>query len=575
MQAVGAFCSPVADGPTFNEETVLLTTHVALSRRRGSASVPALSSVAQGVAAMAAIAAAAIGPARAADAEFNWTTTLKQSAMFRAEERDPRLISGGSSATQDDGDRNFSKGLVSNRTDLLSEIDFKQDRLGFRVSGAVWFDPVYRRGNANDSPATSQGPANRFPEATADLHGRKIELLDAFVFGSFDLAGRSTTVRLGRHSLIYGESLFYGANGIAYAMAPVDVIKATSVPGTQFRELIRPVNQVSAQMALSRDVSFGAYYQLQWERTRLPASGSYLSTGDLLDSGGYQLQMIPPIPFVTASGWTANRTPDEKPGDGGQGGMQLKISVPAIGTEFGLYAVRYHERVPTIVLTDAAPTGLPGFLPQFLPSQYHLAFGRGARAYGASFSTGLGASSLAGELSLRDGAYLVADPVHGYAGNTLPRGRTLHGNLSLLTTYEPNLLATESSSAAEIACNTRLSVRNGQPIAANSTKSACALRLLYEPKYRQMASGLDLGVPVTASYTWGRSSAVPFFGPDRGGDVSVNFNFVYEDRWRVGLGFTHFYGPAGTTLDATGQAYSFKQSLADRDFVSLSLATTF
>lgn len=509
-----------------------------------------------------------------AQTELNWTTTLKQSAMFRIEDRDSRLISGGSSQAQDDGDRNFSKGLVSSRTDLLSEIDFKHDRIGFRVAGSAWLDPVYRRGNDNGSPSTSQGPGNRFPQPTADLHGRKIELLDAFVFGSFDLGVGSATVKLGRHSLIYGESLFFGINGIASAMVPIDVIKATSVPGSQFRELIRPVNQLSAQMSLSREVSIGAYYQLQWERTRLAGAGSYLSTADMLDVGGSQLQMIAPIPFVT-SGWTANRTADQKPQNGGQGGLQVKVSVPELGAEFGLYAVRYHERSPQLVLASARPTGMPAFLPQFLPSEYYLAYGSGARAYGASFSTGLGASSLAGELSMRDGAYLTADPVHGYSGESLPRGRTLHANLSLLTSYEPNWLTTEATSAAEIACNTRLSVRNGQPIAANSSKSACAVRAVYEPKYRQIASGLDLSVPVTASYTWGRSSAVPFFGVDRGGDVAMNLNFTYEDRWRFGVGYTHFYGPVGTALDATGQAFTFKQALADRDFISLSLATTF
>ena len=69
--------------------------------------------------------------------------------------------------------------------------------------------------------------------------------------------------------------------------------------------------------------------------------------------------------------------------------------------------------------------------------------------------------------------------------------------------------------------------------------------------------------------------AVPFFGADRSGDMSVSLNFNYLDQWRLGLGYTHFYGPAGTTLDAAGQAYSFKQPLADRDFVSVSLATSF
>lgn len=529
--------------------------------------------------AVASLAATALPSARAqtGEPEINWTTTLKQSAAFRVQEADPVLVSGGSSAASNDGDRNFSKGLISNRTDLLSEADVRFGQFGLRVSGAAWFDPVYRRGNANGSPQTSQGPANQFPEATQHLHGRKAELLDAFVFSSFSLGGHSGDVRLGRHSMIYGESLFFGSNGIAYAMVPVDVIKATQVPGSQFRELIRPVNQISGRLSLSRALSVGAYYQFAWERTRLPAVGSYLSTSDALDVGGTQLMMVPPFstPAFGYPGFVATRTADDTPGKGGQGGVQLRVSAPDIGTDFGLYAVRYHERAPQLVATDLAPTGLAAPRPTFLPSHYHLEYGRGVRAYGASFSKGMDEATVAGELSLRDGAYLVADPVAAYAGAVTPRGRSLHANLSTLMSFSPNVLAAESQMAAELACNRVLSVRNTGVLAANSTRSACAVRAAFEPRYRQVVPGLDVAVPVSASYTWGRSAAVRSFGPDRGGDISANVNLTYLERWRIGMGYTHFYGSANTPLDANGQFFTFKQSLADRDFVSVSLATTF
>lgn len=531
---------------------------------------------------------ARVGAAVAAgEPEVAWTTTVKQSAAFRVKSADPRLTTGGSSAAQDDGDRNFSTGIVSNRTDLLAEIDVKFPGYGFRASGAAWYDPIYRRGNNNDSPGTSQGPGNQFPKETADLHGRKAELLDAFAFASGDALGRPGTVKLGRHALVYGESLFYGINGIAYGMVPIDVIKATSVPGTLFKELIRPANQISGQLSLDANMSIGAYYQFAWERTRLPASGSYLSSADMLDKGGSELMMVPPIflpPFVvppnglSLPAFSATRTSDETPGNGGQGGVQLKFS--AQGTDFGLYAIRYHERLGNLYLTNPVPTGYasaPAFLglPPFLPSHYHLVFGKGARAYGASFSTGFESVSVAGEVSIRDGAYLVSDPVAAYAGHVGPRGRSLHANLSALISFEPNALTRESTAATEVACNQTLKVTNGEALAANSTKTACSLRVQYEPKFRQIASGLDLAVPVTASYTRGRSSAIPFFGVDKGGDVGVALNFTYLDTWRMGLGYTRFYGPVGTNLDDHGQQFTFRQSLADRDFVWLSIATTF
>ncbi|WP_077033364.1 DUF1302 domain-containing protein [Pelomonas sp. KK5] len=512
--------------------------------------------------------------------ELNWNTSVKYASAYRLKDRDQRLISGGSSAAADDGDRNFAKGFVSQRFDVFSEVDLRMGNGGVRASGAAWYDAVYNRSNDNDSPATSQGagPArNEFNRDTARLHGRKAELLDAFGFYSGDVGGHDVSVRLGRHAQVWGESLFYGNNGIAYAMVPIDVIKASSVPGTQFRELIRPVNQISGQINLSPSVVLGAYYQFSWEKTRLAGAGSYLSPADMLDAGGQQLMVIPAFTSNGFSypGFAAQRTADDRPGNGGQGGLQLRFSVADWGTDFGLYAVRYDERVPQLILQTLGPTGLRAPSPAMAPSSYHLYYGRGARAFGASFSQGLGESSVGGEVSIRDGATLVNDPVQAFAGRAPARGRSLHVNLSTLTSFEPNWLSQESSLAGELACNRTLSVSNGQAVAANSTRDACGVRVVYELKYRQIAPGLDVALPLSVSTTHGASSAVVNFGADRSGDVSLTANFNYLDKWRFGLGYTHFYGPVGTPLDAHGQNFSFRQALADRDFLSLTLATTF
>lgn len=517
-------------------------------------------------------------PASASDVEVNWNTTLKESFAVRTRKRNDVLVNGGSSAAQDDGDRNFSRGLVSARTDVFTELDLKYKGFGVRGSAAGWYDPVYHRTNDNDSPSTSQGAGasgNEFTDATKRRHGGKAEVLDAFAFASGEVGGFQSNLKLGQHTLVYGESLFFGNNGVAYGMVPIDVNKAISQPGVQFRDLALPVPQVSGQITLAPSVSLGAYYQFRWKKTRLPAAGSYLSGADMLDEGGSVLPMVPPIPVLLPNGWQANRTADREPGNSGQGGAQLRFSVPQIGTDFGVYATRYHERVPTFVLDSAAPTPPGSPLPPFLPTEYYLVYGKGVRAYGLSFSKAFDASSVAGEISVRDGAYLASDPVPAYAGGSIPRGRTLHVNLSTLTAFEPNFLIKEATAAAEIACNRTLKVTNGQPVASNSTRNACGLRVLYEPKFRQIMSGVDLATPLSVGYTHGRSSAIPFFGADKSGDVNLSFNFSYLDKWRMGLGYTHFYGPAGTVLDSTGQAYSFKQSLADRDFVSLSFAVAF
>lgn len=161
----------------------------------------------------------------------------------------------------DDGDRNFKRGLVSNRVDLFSEFDIAYKNMGLRLSGAAWYDDVYNRGNDNRSATVNSAsvPAGRFTSGTRDMMGRKAELLDAFVyFNSDEMSETPFTVRVGRHSVLYGETLFFGANGIAGTQAPIDTIKLLSVPGSQFKEIIRPVGQVSTQIQLSSSFSLGS-----------------------------------------------------------------------------------------------------------------------------------------------------------------------------------------------------------------------------------------------------------------------------------------------------------------------------
>jgi hypothetical protein len=252
-----------------------------------------------------------------------WDNTLKYSGAARVKARTETLANSGF-PNLDDGDRNFNRGPISNRIDLLSELDASYGAFGVRASGAAWYDSVYNSSTSNLSPSTynpTSVPSSDFTRATRDLHGRKAELLDAFIFGKGEIGDISASFRVGKHSLLWGESLFFGENGIAGTQAPVDLIKLLSVPGTQFKELIRPTNQLSAQLQLHARVALGAYYQLGWEANRIPASGSYFSRTDLFDVGGERLL----AGFVPGAGALAFvRAHDELAKSGGQGGLQLR-----------------------------------------------------------------------------------------------------------------------------------------------------------------------------------------------------------------------------------------------------------
>ncbi|AWY39008.1 DUF1302 family protein [Pseudomonas putida] len=516
------------------------------------------------------------------DLRVRWDNTLKYSAAWRTKGQSDKLIDGQTALNQDDGDRNFDKGLISNRLDLLSEMDITYQNVGARVSGAAWYDDVYNRGTDNNDPSRANSYSVDFDEFTDDtrtLHGRKGELLDAFLFGKTDFGDMQASGRVGQYAMQWGESLFYGMNGIAGGMAPIDVVKALSVPNTQFKELIRPVQQISGQLQLTPDVSIGAYYQFEWEANRLPAAGSYFSSSDSFGDGNERLFIGAPL-FPGAQPLAFFHGNDKEAKDSGQGGVQLRWRTESV--DWGVYAIRFHDKNPQLnVRPDFAnlnpQTGKAG--------EYYWVYPEGIESLGASFSTTLGNYNIAGEVSTRWNQPLASTNQHALApGEAINNdddplyatGRTLHANLSWLSSLEPNALIPEANFLGEIAWNRVMSVsKNKDAVDPNADRDATSLRLVYEPMYRQALPGLDLSVPIGASYTNGASEALGTgFGADHGGDLNIGLKGNYLNTWNLGLTYTHYYGPENTFLDANNH-YTFEQSLKDRDFIAFTVGRTF
>ena len=516
------------------------------------------------------------------DVRMRWDNTLKYSSAWRVHRQSDKLTEGQTSLNQDDGDRNFDKGLISNRLDLLSEFDVSYQNVGARVSGAAWYDDVYNKSNDNDSVGRvnsySVAP-DHFTDDTRDVHGRKAELLDGFIYGKGEIGDRAVSGRIGQYAMQWGESLFYGMNGIAGGMAPIDVVKGLSVPNTQFKELIRPVKQVSGQLQLTDDVSVGAYYQFEWEANRLPAAGSYFSTSDTFGEGNERMFIGAPL-FPGGQPLAFYHGQDKDAKDSGQGGVQLRIRGETV--DWGLYAIRFHDKSPQLnVRPDFAHlnplTGKAG--------EYYWLYPEGIEALGGSFSTTLGNYNLAGEVSTRWHQPLASTNQHtlmvgeGLDNDNNPlyaTGHTLHANLSWLASLEPSVVAQEASFLGEVAWNRTLSVtRNPDAVDPNADRDAWSLRTVYEPMYRQAFSGLDLSIPMGVSYTNGSSSALGTgFGADHGGDINIGIKGNYLNTWNLGLTYTHYYGPQNTFLDASNN-YTFDQTLKDRDFVAFSVSRTF
>jgi hypothetical protein len=519
------------------------------------------------------------------DLRLRWDNTFKYSVAARTQGPSGALVDPQVQPTavnQDDGDRNLRRTLVQNRFDLLSEADVQYGDFGVRASGAAWYDFVYNATNGNNSPATVNSVSvapDQFTDATSKLMGRKAELLDAFVIAKHRFGDMAGTLRAGRHALQWGESLFFGSNGIAGGQAPVDFIKLLSIPGLQFKEIIRPTWQVSGQLQATPAIAIGAYYQFEYEHNRLPAAGSYFSTLDFVGDGAERIFAGPPGgPFAAPQAFF--RSADLSAKDLGQYGFQLRVNSSELETDFGLYWIQYHAKDPQIYLNPGQPNFTTGQV-----GTYSLVYHENVSAFGASASKTFGQVNFAGEVSYRFNAPLVSDaqlvPPGTAADNSHhPRyavGRSLHANFSWIATLPPSFISREGTFLGELAWNMRVGIAaNPAALDPNTREQAVGFRFIYEPSYRQVVSGLDLSVPVVFGFNpAGRSSVVPAFngGVDQGGDLTVGVAGTYWDRWRVRVNYTIFLGTEGTYLDRNN-FLSFQQALKDRNYVSLSASAT-
>ena len=515
------------------------------------------------------------------------------------------------SANEDDGDHNFTKGLISSRFDLLAELDVAGPHFGGRLSGTTWRDAIYLRNNryagtplyaagvplgpviSTSNNATNQQPSE-FLASTRRQHGQGSELLDAFAYFKGEIGGMNGTLRVGKHTLQWGESVFFGQNGIANAQGPVDIAKILSVPAWQFKEVLLPVEQVSGSLQLTDGVSLGAYVQAKWRPSRLPGVGSYFSNQDYLPGTGV-------VNFGNDAAGNPILLPyaqdkDLKPGNGGQGGVQLRWSPSGGDYELGFYAAQYHDKTPSALVFD------------FVSGDVHLAYAKKIRTLGASISSSLGQLNWALEGSVRWNAPLTSDPAVLGAGpvltcgndsNTDPCyavGRTAHLQLSGIYVLQSSPLWGGGAVVGELAYNRRLAITRDIFAAAdgssqhiggldtNTTKDAWALRVLFEPQYFQVLPGLDLSVPIGVGWNFGgRSSAVSNFagGASDAGDYSIGLKGKYQNAWNLALSYTDYFGKAHTYTEtlaagtASPRQLSFAQSLRDRGYVSFTASRTF
>ncbi|NOY67256.1 MAG: DUF1302 domain-containing protein [Gammaproteobacteria bacterium] len=356
---------------------------------------------------------ATIAPVTAIEIDYNgitgnFDTTVSWGAAQRIQSRNPAIIAnsaGGTSfsANTDDGNKNYNKGLISNVFKVTNDIDVDYKNFGAFVRSSYFYD-FFNRDKKNLSPVAQ------------DKVGSDGVLLDAYIRGSFEVAGRPLDVRLGKQVVSWGESTFI-QNSIN-AINPINAIKIR-VPGAELREALVPIPMIWASQELSDTLSVEALYMTSFEHTEIDPKGAYFSTNDFASDGGQFVTtgfgFVPDVicanPAISPATYAQRcipRAADNDAKQSGQFGVALRwLAEDLNDTEFGFYYLNYHSRLPIIsgVAVSTIGVGVTG--------RYFIEYPEDIQLFGVSFNTMLEKSGVAvqGELSYRKDAPVQIDDV--------------------------------------------------------------------------------------------------------------------------------------------------------------------
>ncbi len=346
------------------------------------------------------------------DFQGSLDTTVSYGASWRVQDQDKELIgtsNGGKaySVNGDDGNLNYDTGLISNVFKMTSELEFSYQNFGGFFRGTAFYDFENERSSRDRTKLTSEA---------MDLVGSDVDLLDAYLWGRFTLGPMPMNVRVGEQVVNWGEST-YIQNSIN-AINPVNV-NALRLPGSELREALVPEGMVWAAVGITENITLEGLYLYDWEETIIDPPGSYWSTNDFAGLGGNKVMLgwgdvpdqglRPPEDTFMAVPRASNELADDQ----GQFGVACRVFAPKLNdTDFGLYFLRYHSRLPVIsAITGTESTSSVADYAK--TARYFLEYPEYINLYGVSFNTLLGKTGIAlqGEVSYRDDMPLQVDDI--------------------------------------------------------------------------------------------------------------------------------------------------------------------
>jgi hypothetical protein len=547
------------------------------------------------------------------DLALRWDNTVRYNLGTRMEKQDSRILA---SASYDESDAKFGKhDIVTNRLDLLSELDFSYaKRVGARVSAAAWYDAAYR-----DQSVSSPAAGGAIPTSYVDnkynnkvkrfVKGPSGEVLDAFVWTNFGLGDVPVNVKLGRHTVVWGEGLLLGGHAISYGQAPVDGVKAVTSPGIETKEVFLPISQLSFKAQLTSSLSLAGQYFLEWKPTRVPNGGTYLMGADTspnVDRLGI------------GAGLFATQVKAAEPGKRGNWGLGLKWDVEAIESTLGLFYREFDDYNPEtgIQFTNFRQL-VPGNAATTVPSEFRFVYAQNVKLIGASLARSIGPVSFGAEVSLRQDAHLNSKTTYTpgdftSAANRTPqldtgaRGDTLHVVANGIYLLPKTPLWDSGSLIVELAYSRLRKITANEPMyrgegyagcvksgtgsggvaaAAGDRTDACSSKqftqvaVSFTPQYIQLLPSLDVTIPIAINYGLSGTAATGGGGFEKLMTWSIGLQATYATTQEFALRYSDIrvpskYNAAGTSLIG-GNSLGSSLGATDRGWLVFTYKTSF
>lgn len=497
----------------------------------------------------------------------------------------------------DDGNLNYKKGdIVSAALKGTHELLLHGPNQWSGMLRATWF----KDWQVDDTQRTPLNPNSR------DVAVDKFTWLDAWVAKEFELAGRPMKVKLGNQVISWGEDIFiYGGVNVTNAIN----LQNFHVPGTQLKEIFKPAPMISLNANIADGLSVEAYYQFRWNAFTFDPVGTFFSVTDVIGKGGHNAFLASSVigaptgtvgdigtinpatgqRFTLAdlgsagTGTLINPLATNEPKDSGQFGLATRWLPEGSEVEWGLYWLRYHDKIPFVGFQLAAdpvadPTGL----------NYFVDYGESRNVVGVSANTHVGTWAVGAELSYRpkdsvgiDATVPLIGPYSVFEQGTV-RGFTTEkkwqAHLTGFKLLAPSDLggAIRTLGAAEgyflgelaVAHYPGLDLSGRVPYLLTDytlpDKTSAGYVISTGLTYANVAgSGWNMMPQLDIAHDFSGTSpnAVPFVDGRKAVTLSLNFN--RSDKWKAGIGYTRYWGGGGNNL------------MKDRDFLQMITSVSF